>query len=1101
LPPPNPFDLARGLREAGMADLALEYLGELSAKSPPDVMAVLPLERAKCLLELANHETDESVRSGMMSEAKAAFDQFLKTSAKHPRSPEASVALARLLTLEGKSKLNTAKRIPEKAAAHAEATKARPLFEEAARRYTATAAGLEKLSQADGLLPSRKAELIREFYQAILDRGINLYYLADSYIDPKGPENNTKAKAATDAGKAFDELAKKDPLHPLCWVARAWSGETLYLLGEPVRAERIFQDILTDARKQSSGTAAIAAAAGTRMARFFQLREQFVKLQNDPVGRGTVREACRSWLRDYPSARPTAETYAVMYYHGTVLLNEATRQENLIFEKLPTPKPNEPKPIPKVIGVKPEAMNGLREAEAEFRKIVRTDNEYTARAANQRAKALRWLVGNVTRPITSFLTFDECYMAAQVHMNDLRSASADDRPKTAQRVIDLLERAHTLPVSAESARDALAARISLAQAYTVANRPHHAAILAESLARSVRSPAQVARAGLVALQAYESAAPANDEARATDRERMVALCVWIEKTAANDPLTDEVRLKHGVLLSQMGRGVDMFEILSTIPSRYPKVSLARLYQGVAAYELVRPRGPNEAAKTDDLPDAKKAEVYRRAVAALSSVPAPAAGAGAEEAATFVKLRLQLAQLHLTTPAGYATAEKVAIDAAKAATSSPDLHPVQKQALAMQAERFRLRAVYRQVQPLFQENKFAAAAERLAPLLDEIVKSGPASTPNLDGEAADAAKLLDADRIDLVLVPMLNARIREGAVGKTGELFDQLQKFGGNLDTTARLVQQGIASVRPAVEALRKEGKTDEATKLVVAVTGMVDKLAGEKNLSSEVRINLGRAFKSLGEYGKAIELLAMIPAPADRAFLAGDPKVTPPIDETNDARTKREAAYEAEKAAAIAYRVAQLELLRCARLDQKFERCDAILDDVLGKDRKSGWGQKFADFRRESLYLSEAKAADAKTPKDRITHWNAAIQGWRGWADEYKRAIDGLKPKADDPEEKVNEVRRRREALKPIWYDLTTELYRCSIEAQVAVNKSDPAKLSTALTRQAANVYDFEKNNTPLPDAIKARLFRLLDTYPELKEAYTKAGGTELLKAPAINNQ
>jgi hypothetical protein len=146
LPPPSPVDLVRGLRESGMPDLAVEYLADLAVKPPADVAAVLPLERAKCLLDLANLETDETVRAGVIADAKAEFDKFLKAAPNHPRRAEAAVALARLLTLEGKARLQLAKKHTDPAKRKAEAALARPLFDTAAKQYGTAAAGLEKLA-------------------------------------------------------------------------------------------------------------------------------------------------------------------------------------------------------------------------------------------------------------------------------------------------------------------------------------------------------------------------------------------------------------------------------------------------------------------------------------------------------------------------------------------------------------------------------------------------------------------------------------------------------------------------------------------------------------------------------------------------------------------------------------------------------------------------------------------------------------------------------------------------------------------------------------------------------------------------------------------
>ena len=66
---PNPLELARGLREQGMADLALEYLQELNNRPtvPEVIKAQIPLERAKCQLDAAVDEPDEGTRISLLS--------------------------------------------------------------------------------------------------------------------------------------------------------------------------------------------------------------------------------------------------------------------------------------------------------------------------------------------------------------------------------------------------------------------------------------------------------------------------------------------------------------------------------------------------------------------------------------------------------------------------------------------------------------------------------------------------------------------------------------------------------------------------------------------------------------------------------------------------------------------------------------------------------------------------------------------------------------------------------------------------------------------------------------------------------------------------
>src|SRR5262245_18488168 len=75
--PPSPLQLVQGVREAGIPDLALEYLKEIENKDmPPLDKQAIPLERAKCLLDAAEEEPDEGTRTSMIGEAKEAFNSL-----------------------------------------------------------------------------------------------------------------------------------------------------------------------------------------------------------------------------------------------------------------------------------------------------------------------------------------------------------------------------------------------------------------------------------------------------------------------------------------------------------------------------------------------------------------------------------------------------------------------------------------------------------------------------------------------------------------------------------------------------------------------------------------------------------------------------------------------------------------------------------------------------------------------------------------------------------------------------------------------------------------------------------------------------------------
>ena len=123
--PGDPLDLARGLRDNGLADLAVEYLDRVAAGTPsPALAALLPLERAQARLDLAGDEADDAKRDALIAKAKAEFEQFLATQSNHPRRAEAAVALARVVSAQAKSVLSRSNKLADDAQRKAE--RARP---------------------------------------------------------------------------------------------------------------------------------------------------------------------------------------------------------------------------------------------------------------------------------------------------------------------------------------------------------------------------------------------------------------------------------------------------------------------------------------------------------------------------------------------------------------------------------------------------------------------------------------------------------------------------------------------------------------------------------------------------------------------------------------------------------------------------------------------------------------------------------------------------------------------------------------------------------------------------------------------------------------
>nr|MCU0706418.1 hypothetical protein [Fimbriiglobus sp.] len=667
-----------------------------------------------------------------------------------------------------------------------------------------------------------------------------------------------------------------------------------------------------------------------------------------------------------------------------------------------------------------------------------------------------------------------------------------------------LERAGRLPVPAESSRDAARAALDLARVYSAAGRPLAAAVYAEHLARTARSPSAAAKAAAVALDAYSRASRStpSDDLRAVDRERRISLATHIDRIAPNEPDADGVRVQLAADLYRAGRKLEAFEAFARVPARFPRLAQARMFEGIAAFDLIRPLSADET-RTEGLTAERKQTIYQKAVADLAAVPIPVDAVkddpeGDAPVSDYFNLRLQLAQLHLTQGAkGYTPAEEVVVSSAEVAQKHPGLAADEKARFAMRFELMHIRAVYAQAMPLYQQGKFAEAAERFGKLLDPVLAAGPAAKKHSAPELIDLAKSLDADRVRLLLVPALNARVREGAAAKTSELLDKLKEFGGDLSTSARVVQQGVGSIRPAVDALRKEKKDADADKLIDAVTGMVAKLAGEKDLPNDVRVNLGKSFRELGQYARAAELLTIVPPPSNMEAFKSEQKAS------ENETAEQAAAREKDAAAVPLYRAARVELARAYRLDKKFTEAAAVLDEALGKEaeqknatgvkpRAGGWASRFPEYRKESILLLEAKAT--ADPKGGALLWNEAIANWRGWSAEYVQALNTLNrtyyPAKRDSERLTTRARLLDALANKEKVDFDDEKKQAAKELEQAVKDAAAADEGVAAATKAVDAA-----NNPA-DAEKAR--EALDTARDMADDAARKVGELKARLPLL---
>lgn len=1126
---PSPLELVRGLREQGMSDLALEYLKDLEARPnlPAADKAALPLERAKCQLEAADEESDESARAGLIAEAKQGFDAFLKANASHPRAAEASVSLARLVSMEARSQLMKSRRAENKETEKAEAQKARPLFEEAAKRFGdgASAIAAQIGRTAD---PVAKKGLEREQYDAELARGINQFQLAETYNYPgaSAAEKKERDGVLTKAKDIFEGLGKGRLNTKTAWVGRAWMAECEF--------ERDRRKDAEDENERILKATTPAAADGKRMVQFFQLRRAVLDTLGDKEPTlakfQAVEKQCRDWLRapGYDSARkPTPEGTSVRYFLAVILQTEARGS-------MVPPKGSTAIPAPG-----PAARKQLEEAERIYRALSQSDNEYTDRSVRRRMQVVRLMIGDVERPPAAYTAFDFCQMAAMVQMGkmaDLDSvldraeddpdsvkasaiaagglgvAALSDRPglmhQQRAKVIALLERARELATDRDPPADVADVLSRLVYFYQISGQPYHAAVLGEHMAR--RGGVKAAYAGSLAVNGYasatsqiKSAEPEKvGDARKVDRERAVGLAKFLDAKYPGDPYTDRARHRLAGLFYEDGKLVDAYDILTKIRPGYSSLSDARLFEGVVANQLLA------ASKDSPLPDARKPEVYRRAVADLEQLSKPVAGAAVPEVRTYVSARYRVALLYLLQ-------KRVDPEAEKGIPGFPRSRQVAEELLGqvqgfenlkqkgegkgglsldglemhLLAEDVRTRAVFLMAKERFDAGDFDRAIETAAPVLGEMSEKGPYFNDEIkgwqaaEGDGGDAAHKgrvaslaagVDKYRRDLIVLAM-RTRVQQGQADKAADSLDLLKKFGGSLEANASVLQQLAAEIAGQIASLRKAGKKAEADNLTAGFTKIVDKVAAEPKIPPGVQLFIGQSLTVVDQAPKAVEILKKIPKP-DPAWM------TAPADKLDQAQ-RQAVAY---------YRVGTLELVRAHYHAKQFKEAEDLINGVIGTQEKPGWGYSSLDFRKEKAFLHEAKGASETDPKKATAEWGLALKQWTSLfqlAQSRTAKPPTVKRQTDEGEKEVVDEGRLLE-LKNMAWDVYLDHQRCYVRANQQLQKAAPDKLQKTMDQVAKNFIDFENRSGPeIKDKVRDRYAELLDEVPQLKKTYQAAGG------------
>ena len=743
----NPLDLVRGLRDHGMADLALELLKDLEKKpGSPAEKAEIPLERARCLLEAADDEPDEGTRTSLIGEAKDGFTAFLLANPDHPRGDEAALALARLAALDAKAQLSKARKVElpdEGDAARGEAVKkqkaeaglARAMFKTASDKFKTAAARIDARIKTAATPPARRALALTK-YDAELAAAVNQFALADTFLHPDTAEKVARAAEIDKARESFRALdADPDAPARVGFVARAWMAECEFEKNEPVVAKAANDRLLAETRAD--------AEDGKRTVRFFQVRRRTIEAQSKADYEAAEKDA-RAWLAQYGSVRRAqGEAVAVTWYLGLTvkLLGDAA---------MPTPpKAATPTTTPPLTVA---ARGRYVEAEKLFRKVSQTDNEYAARATRQRTVVVRRLLGEADKPAAEYATFEDAQMASLIQMSKATEAEKDGGKEAEVKdrrlkIVALLERSRRLATDRDNPADVAEVLIRLIYFYQLTDQPLQAAVLGEHVARTVKSTGgKSSAAGSLGVNGYVKAtgqiktteAGAAATARKADRDRAVRLARFLDEKFPNDAPTDAARHQLAALLNDDGKPVEAFDVLLKVRPGYAGIGSVRLFEGAVATQLLYP-------KDSPLPAERKRDVFRRAAADLEklTLAPPDAAADADAVRLYFTARSRLALLYILQPRvdpegektdpGYAKSKRVAEDALARVPAFAALTRTGGDAKALTpdgwemkllTEDARTKAVILEGQTLFFQRKYDEAYGVIGKVLAEMRENGP-----------------------------------------------------------------------------------------------------------------------------------------------------------------------------------------------------------------------------------------------------------------------------------------------------------------------------------------------------------------------------------------
>jgi tetratricopeptide (TPR) repeat protein len=545
--PRTALSFLQGLKDRGLHELAVEYIGQLRSDTslPENIKAVLDYEEARTLIDEAARSNDLIRREELLRDARDKLDGFVKAHPDLRQSRDALVQKGKLMLERGYVAMMLSEELTDPAKKQAKVAEARAAFTEARAAYATAVEPLEAVLKKFAAFIEKNDPRAAErdaVYSTMLDaklqQGVADYELAQTF--PAGSAD--RAKGLKTAREQFESLYKGYRGQWAGLAAQMWQAKCFEEEGNVGPAVAIYKELLGHTEPR-------------------------------------LRELQRHVGYFYIVALSKRKQHALAADEASRWLNSFNSRD----DRRSAPG----------LGVQLELAKNI-------------DAQMPEVAANERSKAVERIVDAASQVVRFASPYKKEALAllkkyrpgTAIRAEELARLSYEDVMAKAEeargsqewgRAIGLFQAAIRKADPSRDVNRANRARHELALCFYMAGRFYEAYVLEEHLARRYPQGGVSPIAGAVAMQAMADAYNANEAAsdRVSDLDRLVDIATYTAETWPDREQGDDARMNLGLIALGRGKYDDAIKVLGSVRPKSRQWASAQNRLGAAHWAKSR----------------------------------------------------------------------------------------------------------------------------------------------------------------------------------------------------------------------------------------------------------------------------------------------------------------------------------------------------------------------------------------------------------------------------------------------------------------------------------------------------------------------------------